>query len=56
MDWGLLGYYVGEIVQDEIPVLDGLWSQPDLVKLKHFGAAAASCHRHLRGAGTAYRL
>ena len=42
MDWGLLGYYVGEIVQDEIPVLDGMWSQPELVKLKHFGAAASS--------------
>ena len=23
MDWGLLGYYVGEIIQDEIPVLVG---------------------------------
>jgi hypothetical protein len=42
MDWGLLGYYVGEIIQDEIPVLRGQLSQPDLVKLKHFGAAAAS--------------
>jgi predicted aconitase len=42
MDWGLLGYYVGEIIQDEIPVLRGYLSQPDLVKLKHFGAAAAS--------------
>jgi predicted aconitase len=42
MDWGLLGYYVGEIIQDDIPVLRGLLSQPDLAKLKHFGAAAAS--------------
>jgi predicted aconitase len=42
MDWGLLGYYVGEIIQDDIPVLLGLLSQPDLAKLKHFGAAAAS--------------
>lgn len=42
VDWGLLGYYVGEVIQDEIPVLDGMWSQPELVKLKHFGAAAAS--------------
>ena len=42
MDWGLLGYYVGEIVQDDIPVLLGRLSQPDLAKLKHFGAAAAS--------------
>lgn len=42
MDWGLLGYYVGEIIQDDIPVLRGVLSQPDLAKLKHFGAAAAS--------------
>ena len=42
MDWGLLGYYVGEIVQDQIPVLRGKMSQPELIKLKHFGAAASS--------------
>jgi predicted aconitase len=42
MDWGLLGYHVGEIIQDEIPVLRGKMSHPDLVRLKHFGAAAAS--------------
>ena len=42
MDWGLLGYYIGEIVQDDIPVLTGRLTQPDLAKLKHFGAAAAS--------------
>jgi predicted aconitase len=42
MGWGLLGYYVGEVIQDEIPVLRGEMSQPDLAKLKHFGAAAAS--------------
>jgi predicted aconitase len=41
-DWGLLGYYVGEAVQDRIPVIDGLHSVPNLPKLKHFGAAAAS--------------
>jgi predicted aconitase len=41
-DWGLLGYYVGEVVQDRIPVIDGLRSVPNLPKLKHFGAAAAS--------------
>ncbi|MBY4829121.1 aconitase X [Burkholderia dolosa] len=41
-DWGLLGYYVGELVQDRIPVLDGLRDVPNLPKLKHFGAAAAS--------------
>ncbi|WP_175781722.1 aconitase X [Burkholderia cenocepacia] len=41
-DWGLLGYYVGECVQDRIPVIDGLRDVPNLPKLKHFGAAAAS--------------
>lgn len=42
MDWGLLGYYLGEIIDDEIPVLTGRYKQPNLIKLKHFGAAAAS--------------
>jgi predicted aconitase len=42
MDWGLLGYYVGELVQERIPVLTGIAAQADLVRHKHFGAAAAS--------------
>jgi predicted aconitase len=42
MDWGLLGYAVGEMVQEDIPAFRGLSSQPNLIKLKHFGAAAAS--------------
>ena len=42
MDWGLLGYWMGEIVQDDIPVLIGALVQPTMIKLKHFGAAAAS--------------
>jgi predicted aconitase len=42
MEWGMLGYYIGEIVQEGIPVLDGICETPNLVKLKHFGAAAAS--------------
>jgi len=42
MDWGLLGYWLGEIVQDQIPVLTGALVNPTLVKLKHFGAAASS--------------
>jgi predicted aconitase len=42
MDWGLLGYWLGEIVQDEIPVLTGALVHPTLIKLKHFGAAASS--------------
>ena len=42
MDWGLLGYYVGEIVQERIPVLRGIQGIPNLEELKHCGAAAAS--------------
>ncbi|HUZ19426.1 MAG TPA: aconitase X catalytic domain-containing protein [Acidimicrobiales bacterium] len=42
MDWGLLGYYVGEAIEDGIPVIQGISEVPNLVKLKHFGAAASS--------------
>lgn len=42
MDWGMLGYFTGDVVQEYIPVLTGLSSDPDLVRFKHFGAAAAS--------------
>lgn len=42
MDWGMLGYYVGDVVQEHIPVLTGALMPPDLVRYKHFGAAAAS--------------
>jgi predicted aconitase len=42
MDWGMLGYFVGDVVQERIPVLMGKYGQPDLVRHKHFGAAAAS--------------
>jgi predicted aconitase len=42
MDWGMLGYYVGEVVQERIPVLVGRLGEPDIVRYKHFGAAAAS--------------
>ncbi len=42
MDWGMLGYFVGDVVQERIPVLSGRLARPDLVRLKHFGAAAAS--------------
>lgn len=42
MDWGLLGYHIGLAVAEGIPVLSGVLTRPDLVKLKHFGAAAAS--------------
>ncbi len=42
MDWGLLGYWVGEQVQEAIPVLTGLTHAGELRKFKHFGAAAAT--------------
>jgi hypothetical protein len=42
MDWGMLGYFVGDVMQERIPVLMGKLGQPDLVRHKHFGAAAAS--------------
>lgn len=41
-DWGLLGYYIGEVVQDRVPVVTGITHIPNLPRLKHFGAAAAS--------------
>ncbi|HET7198820.1 MAG TPA: aconitase X catalytic domain-containing protein [Burkholderiales bacterium] len=41
-DWGLLGYYIGERVQDRVPVVAGVREAPDLERLKHFGAAIAS--------------
>lgn len=42
MDWGLLGYYVGEIVQEQVPVINGIRRVPNISRLKHCGAAAAS--------------
>jgi len=42
MDWGMLGYFVGAAVEEHIPVLTGRLGRPDLVRHKHFGAAAAS--------------
>jgi predicted aconitase len=42
MDWGMLGYYTGEVIGERIPVLVGQYSKPDLIRHKHFGAAAAS--------------
>lgn len=41
-DWGLLGYWMGHWVQERVPVVMGLGSVPNLVRLKHFGAAASS--------------
>jgi predicted aconitase len=42
MDWGMLGYFVGDVVQERIPVLVGRYGQADLIRHKHFGASAAS--------------
>jgi predicted aconitase len=42
MDWGMLGYFVGEMAGESIPVITGSLSHPDLIRHKHFGAAAAS--------------
>ena len=42
MDWGMLGYFVGEAVGERIPVVSGSLASPDVVRHKHFGAAAAS--------------
>lgn len=41
-EWGMLGYFVGDAVQDSIPVIEGTISNPSLIRHKHFGAAAAS--------------
>ena len=45
-EWGMLGYYIGEIVQERVPVVrarGGSFHQvPNLQRLKHFGAAASS--------------
>ena len=42
IDWGMLGYFTGDVVQERIPVLAGGMQPPDIVRLKHFGAAASS--------------
>jgi predicted aconitase len=50
MDWGMLGYFIGAAVEESvggpmgrrIPVVTGRFSHPDLIRHKHFGAAAAS--------------
>jgi len=42
MDWGMLGYFIGGAVEEDIPVLTGAIHQADPLRHKHFGAAAAS--------------
>jgi predicted aconitase len=41
-NWGMLGYFVGDVVQENIPVITGQVGGASLIKHKHFGAAAAS--------------
>ncbi len=41
-DWGLLGYWMGDWVQDRVAVVSGVQQVPNLPRLKHFGAAASS--------------
>jgi predicted aconitase len=45
-EWGLLGYWIGEIVQERVPVVVGRGGRfaqvPNLQRLKHFGASASS--------------
>ncbi len=42
LDWGMLGYFIGDVVQERIPLVAGRLGPPDLIRYKHFGAAAAS--------------
>ncbi len=42
LDWGMLGYFTGYAVEENIPVITGVTYQPNLIRHKHFGAAAAS--------------
>jgi hypothetical protein len=42
MDWGMLGYFVGDAVQERIPVIAGNCGVPEIARLKHFGAAAST--------------
>jgi hypothetical protein len=41
MDWGILGYFAGDRVQEHVPVLSGKCGRPDLIRHMHSGAAAA---------------
>lgn len=41
-DWGMFGYFVGEMVEEARPAVGGLLSPPTDADLKHFGAATAT--------------
>lgn len=42
LDWGLFGYFAGDVVQEERPVLTGQLGLPTQADLKHLGAALAT--------------
>ena len=42
LEWGMLGYFAGGAAGEERPVIVGDIGRPDLIELKHFGAAAAT--------------
>ena len=42
LEWGMLGYFAGGVAGEEHPVVTGHLARPNLVDLKHFGAAAAT--------------
>ncbi len=41
-EWGMLGYFAGNLVGEQRPVITGHLARPGLTDLKHFGAAAAT--------------
>jgi predicted aconitase len=41
-DWGMFGYFVGDVAGESRPVVTGDLKQPEMTDLKHFGAATAS--------------
>jgi predicted aconitase len=41
-NWGMLGYFVGYAVEENIPAITGPVTNASLIRHKHFGAAAAS--------------
>lgn len=42
LDWGLMGYWIGEHVKENVPAVTGIARPPNPNRLKHFGAAASS--------------
>ncbi|MGJ9422231.1 aconitase X [Aeromicrobium sp. CF3.5] len=42
LDWGMLGYFAGDVVGEQRPVLSGQLARPTLTDLKHLGAAMAT--------------